>query len=185
MRKTVVSNQSEIVEYVQDSHFEVYVIMVCMYGVSLYWYALGNHFLSHRTVPFIMFPFYLLFTCFVPKSKGGGKEELGMKLGTHMQIMDIGSLGIKNVLNNLGCRREYTSTATNAVNKTHTQSTLLSIIKYTSAYISLPLTRYILYFFNQTLQLVFLSLLIFVQLLFEGAIYFFGKPTDTNDGMYE
>ena len=34
-----------------------------------------------------------------------------MRLGTHMQIMDIGSLRIKNVLNDLGCRRENTSTA--------------------------------------------------------------------------
>ena len=38
------------------------------------------------------------------------------------------------------------------------------------------------YFFDQTLRLLFILLLVFLQLLFEGGIYFFGKPVDINDG---
>ena len=36
----------------------------------------------------------------------------------------------------------------------------------------------ILYFFNHTQRLLFLSLLVFVQLLFKGGVYFFSKPAD-------
>ena len=36
-------------------------------------------------------------------------------------------------------------------------------------------------FFDQTLQLLFL-LLVFLRLLFEGSVYFFGKAADINDG---
>ena len=36
-------------------------------------------------------------------------------------------------------------------------------------------TFHILYFFDQTLWLLFFSLLVFVRLLFEGGIYFFEK----------
>ena len=43
-------------------------------------------------------------------------------------------------------------------------------------------TSYIPYFFNQTPRLIFISLLVSVWLLFEGAIYFFGKSADINDG---
>ena len=35
-----------------------------------------------------------------------------------MQIVDIGSLGIKNVLNNLDCRRESTSAAATRMQST-------------------------------------------------------------------
>ena len=38
------------------------------------------------------------------------------------------------------------------------------------------------YFFNQTPQLLFFSLLVFLRLLFEGGVYFFGKLADINDG---
>ena len=61
---------------------------------------MGNHSLFHRTVPFIMLPFYVFF--YPQPQREGGKEESIMRLGTHMQVMDIGSLRIKNVLNNLG-----------------------------------------------------------------------------------
>ena len=37
-------------------------------------------------------------------------------------------------------------------------------------------------FFNQTPQLLFFSLHVLVRLPFEGGVYFFGKPTDINDG---
>ena len=51
--------------------------------------------------------------------KGGGKEESGMRLGTHMQIMDIGSLRIKNVLNNLGAgEKTRQQPPQDAINKT-------------------------------------------------------------------
>ena len=36
-------------------------------------------------------------------------------------------------------------------------------------------------FFNQTLQLLFILLHVFVRLLFEGGVYFFGKPPNTNN----
>ena len=39
----------------------------------------------------------------------------------------------------------------------------------------------LLYFSNQTLATIFL-LLVFVRLLFEGCVYFVGKPADINDG---
>jgi len=40
------------------------------------------------------------------------------------------------------------------------------------------------YFVDQMLRLrtILVSLLFFVRLLFEGGVYFFGKPTDINDG---
>ena len=38
------------------------------------------------------------------------------------------------------------------------------------------------YFFDQTPWLLLFSLIIFVQLLFEGGVYFFGKLADINDG---
>ena len=41
---------------------------------------------------------------------------------------------------------------------------------------------HILYIFDQTPWVLFFSLLAFVQLLFEGGIYFFGKPADIKDG---
>ena len=37
------------------------------------------------------------------------------------------------------------------------------------------------YFFNQMPQLLFILLHVFVRLLFEGGVYFFGKPSDTNN----
>ena len=58
-----------------------------------------------------------------------------MKLGTHMQIMDIGSLGIKNVLNNLGCRREYTSTAATRMQSTrHMHNQPYLVIEHNKIY---------------------------------------------------
>ena len=43
---------------------------------------------------------------------------------------------------------------------------------------------HILYFFNQTLWLLFFFLLlILVRVLFEDGIYFLGKPADINDGL--
>ena len=48
-----------------------------------------------------------------------------MRLGTHMQIMDIGSLRIKNVLNNLGAgEKTRQQPPQDAINKTNKQSTL-------------------------------------------------------------
>ena len=41
---------------------------------------------------------------------------------------------------------------------------------------------YLLHFFDELPRLLFCSLLVFVQLLFEGGIYFFRKPADINDG---
>ena len=37
------------------------------------------------------------------------------------------------------------------------------------------------YFFDQTPQLLFIFMLVFVWLLFEGGVYFIGKPTDINN----
>ena len=39
-----------------------------------------------------------------------------------------------------------------------------------------------MHFFNQTPRLLFFSLHVLVQLLFEGGVYFFGKPADFKDG---
>ena len=53
----------------------------------------------------------------------------GIRLETHMQIVDIGSLGIKNVLNDLDCRRKSTSAATTRMQSTrHVHTTIQYIV---------------------------------------------------------
>ena len=70
---------------------------------------------------------YVTILCFIypQPQRRGGKEESMMRLGTHMQIMDIGSLRIKNVLNNLGAgEKTRQQPPQDAINKTNKQSTL-------------------------------------------------------------
>ena len=62
----------------------------------------------------------------------------------------------------------------------------LSKCQYTCIYFACLTLRKLLYYrksWIQTPQLFpFFLLLIFVWLLFEGGMYFLGKPADTNDG---
>ena len=48
--------------------------------------------------------------------------------------------------------------------------------------LKLSVPTHVPYFFDQTLRLLFISLHVSVWLLFEGSVYFFGKPADINTG---